>query len=132
MIGGGTQTSAYVNVPGGTGNVTADLAAGLPSAQASQVIGTANDQGSVGAAPYVFVGIIGLYLAWAILARHERISESLRPANVAVNFHNVLNVTVMAIIGIVGGKVLFTKLTAFDIPVVSKAAAYVGQIWAAA
>lgn len=132
MIGGGAQTNVYANVPGGTGNVTADLTAGLPSAQASQVIGMANDQGSVGAVPYVFVGLIVLYLGWAILARHERLAESLRPANVAVNFHNVLNVTVMAVIGILAGKIVFTKLTAMEIPVVSKAAAYLGQLWAAA
>ena len=43
----GSSATASASVPGGSGNVAFDLAAGFPAAQASQSYGAANASGSV-------------------------------------------------------------------------------------
>jgi hypothetical protein len=128
MLGATSTLGASVNIPGGQGSVAANLAAGNGVARSSQVYEEAGKEGSIGKTPYVLLGLAVLYLAWAWIAQSERIRESLSPANIAANVHNILTVTIMAIIGIVGLKVATTKLAALDIP----GAAWLAQIVAAA
>ena len=85
-------------------------------------------QGSLPQTPWWLLGIVGLYLIWALVIQHERIKESLQPANIAANLHNWVVITVAAVGGIVLGKVLFTKLAALGIP----GAAQLAQVFGAA
>ena len=119
---------ASVGIPGGQGSVAANLAAGNAVNNNSQILGQAVDQGSVGKIPYVLLGIVVIYFLWAYISQHERIRESLQVSNIAANIHNIVTVTIMAVIGLVTAKLLFTKLAAWDVP----GAAWVGQIVAAA
>ena len=127
MLGSQASAAAGINIPGGQGSVAANLAAGTSAIRSSQYQQQANSQGSLGKAPYVFIGLVALYLVWAIIVNHQRIQESLRPANIAVNVHNFVNVGLMALLFIVSGKILFTKATAWGIP----GAGWLGQIFAA-
>lgn len=40
-------------------------------------------------APVALVTVAIVYLIWAAVQQHERVRESLAPANIAVNFHNL-------------------------------------------
>jgi len=128
MLGATTSLGAAVNIPGGQGSVAANLAAGNGVARSSQLYEQAGEQGSIGKAPYVLLGLAVLYFGWAWISQNERIRESLQVSNIAANIHNILTVTVMAIIGIVGLKVATTKLAAMNVP----GAAWLAQIVAAA
>ena len=125
MYGASSQTA--FGVPGAQGNLGAQVAVGTSNARNSALYGEARDGGSIGKTPWVLLGLVVIYIAWAWLSQGERIRESLSPANIAANVHNIVMVTIMAIIGIVSLKILLTKATAWGIP----GAAWIGQIVAA-
>jgi hypothetical protein len=83
---------------------------------------------SLSKAPYLLVGVIALYLVWAIAIQHERIREQLSPANVAVNLHNLIVVGLTAMVFLLVGKIVTAKATILGIP----GAAWVAQLFQAA
>lgn len=111
----------------GTVAATIGIANGTSSAQRSQYNQQQQAQGSGGMVGYTVIGIVILYALWALLIQHERVKETLQPANVAANLHNFIVVGVQALIFIVVGKVALTKLTALGIP----GAAQVAQVFQA-
>ena len=86
------------------------------SAQVAAGVQSSGLQGSVSKVPILLVAIVGAYLLWAVVIQHEKIQESLRPANVAVNLHNFVNIGLMAGIFLVVGKILTAKLVAWNVP----------------
>lgn len=66
--------------------------------------------------------------------RNEKIRKELEPSNITANLHNIAIVTFAAVIGIVGGKVFFTKLAAIfgRIPVVGRILGYLAKLFGAA
>jgi len=121
---GVTQGSAP-GVQGVTANVSAQASGMGATGRAQSFTGM---QGSLPQTPWWLLGIVGLYLAWALVIQHERIKESLQPANIAANLHNWIIITIAAVGGIVLGKVFFTKLAALGIP----GAAQMAQVFGAA
>jgi hypothetical protein len=69
-----------------------------------------------------WVMLLVLYLTWDVLQNHTKLGETLAPSNVRANVHNIIIITLAAVVGLNGLNVLFTKLAALKIPVVSKAA----------
>lgn len=128
MLGVTSNLGAQVGIPGGQGSVAAQVAAGNGVNRAAQTYGNEADQGSAGKAPYVLLALVGIYVLWAWIAQNERIRESLNPSNIAANLHNIISITLIAVIGLVSLKVLTTKLAAMGVP----GASYVAQIVAAA
>ena len=86
------------------------------SAQVAAGVQSTGLQGSVGAVPSMLLIVIAAYLVWAVVIQHEKIQESLRPANLAVNFHNFINVGLMAAIFFLVGKILSAKLVLWKVP----------------
>jgi len=68
-----------------------------------------------------WVGLLVVYLAYDWL-QNEKLKNTLEPANIRANAHNLILVTLAAVIGINGMNVLLTKLTAMRIPGLSKGA----------
>jgi len=128
MLGINGNANIAAGIPGGQGSVGATLAAGTRNAGNAQLLEQSVGEGSAGKAPYVLLGLVAIYVVWAWISQNERITESLRPANIAANLHNILMITMIAVIGLVSAKVLFTKLTALGVP----GADWIGQIVAAA
>lgn len=66
--------------------------------------------------------------------RSDSIRKELEPQNMQANLHNIAVITFAAIIGIVGGKVLFTKLAGLtkNVPVLGRVFGYLAQLFAAA
>ena len=71
---------------------------------------------------YWWLTVLGLYLLWDWYQNNEKVSEALKPRNIRANAHNILLITVAAVIGVNGMNILFTKLAAMRIPVLSKMA----------
>ena len=68
-----------------------------------------------------WVGMLIVYLLYDWL-QNEKLKDTLEPHNIRANIHNLLVVTIAAVIGINGGNVLLTKLAAMQIPGASKGA----------
>lgn len=111
-----------------SGSINA-LAGGTATNLSSQVSASAagSTDTSIGRAPYMLVGLLVLYGIWAFLIQHNKVKETLQPANVAANLHNFIVVGIQAVIFIVLAKIAFTKATAMGIP----GAATLAQVFSA-
>lgn len=98
-------------------------------AQAQATFGQeAQDDTSVSKLPIALSAVVILYLAWAILIRHEKLNSQLSPANVAVNLHNIVVVGLTAMLFLLIGKIATAKATIIGLP----GAAWLGQLFQAA
>lgn len=93
------------------------------NAQNASVVGV-----SFNAAVWVLIALAVVWFAWGMVIHHTQMRERLAPANLAHNIHNLLSVTIMAAIGLVTMKILWTKATAWGIP----GASYVANFFQAA
>lgn len=66
--------------------------------------------------------LAGLYLVWDMIQNKSKLGDSLDPANIRANFHNIVVIGIAAVVFINGMNVLCTKLAAMKIPGVSKLA----------
>lgn len=64
------------------------------------------------AIPWVLVGLVVLYLAWAIVQQHEHVRAQIEPHNVAMNFHNLWAIALPVIVVILLLKVMAAKWVA--------------------
>jgi len=103
-------------VPEDQQNVIAPIAA--PTSNLETNVEAAQQPGSI----VWWVMLLVLYLTWDVLQNHTKLGEALAPSNVRANVHNIIIITLAAVVGLNGLNVLFTKLAALKIPVVSKAA----------
>jgi len=71
---------------------------------------------------WFWVGLLGLYFLWDYIQSRRGIQESLEPANIRANFHNLLVIGIGAVVTIKGMNVFLTKLASMKIPVVSRLA----------
>jgi hypothetical protein len=69
--------------------------------------------------PWALVGLLVVYLAWALLEQHQRIKSQVRPSNVAMNLRNLVAIILPVILGIALLKIALAKLHGWfaDVPV---------------
>lgn len=76
-----------------------------------------------------------VFILWGwVQHRNEHVKKELEPQNMQANLHNVAVITFGAVIGIVGGKILFTKLAAItkNVPLFGRMFGYIAQLFGAA
>ena len=66
--------------------------------------------------PFVLAGLVGLYLVYAVLERHEKISGAIKPSNMAINLRNIAVILVPVVLGLNVLKILGAKLVAWGVP----------------
>lgn len=93
-----------------------EVSASMPETNIQQ--NTAGAKGSI----IWWLVLAGLYLAWDIIQNKSKLGDSLDPANIRANFHNIVVIGIAAVVFINGMNVLCTKLAAMKIPGVSKLA----------
>ena len=71
---------------------------------------------------WFWLGLVVLYFVWDYFQNKKGIKESLEPRNIRANAHNIILITLAAVIGLNGTYVLLAKLASMSIPGVSKAA----------
>jgi len=105
---------------------------GVGAASADVGIATADDVAAVGmdnmsaakspGSIWWWVVLLLVYIAWDFFQNNEKVRNSLEPANIRANVHNLVVVGLGAVIFINGANVLFTKLSAMRIPILSRVA----------
>jgi len=93
-----------------------EVSASMPETNIQQ--NTAGAKGSI----IWWLVLAGLYLAWDMIQNKSKLGDSLDPANIRANFHNIVVIGIAAVVFINGMNVLCTKLAAMKIPGVSKLA----------
>lgn len=93
-----------------------EVSASMPETNIQQ--NTAGAKGSI----IWWLVLAGLYLAWDIIQNKSKLGDSLDPANIRANVHNIVVIGIAAVVFINGMNVLCTKLAAMKIPGVSKLA----------
>lgn len=93
-----------------------EVSASMPETNIQQ--NTAGAKGSI----IWWLVLAGLYLAWDVIQNKSKLGDSLDPANIRANFHNIVVIGIAAVVFINGMNVLCTKLAAMKIPGVSKLA----------
>lgn len=84
---------------------------------------------------WFWLGLFIVFITWGVVQhKSNKVSDELKPANLYANVHNLMLITFAAVIGVVGGKIFFTKLAAVTgrIPFVNQATAYLAQLFSAA
>lgn len=66
--------------------------------------------------PIVLAAVTALYILWAVIERHNKVQDTVKPANAAVNLRFIALVTLAAIVGRNLLVVLFTKLVVWKVP----------------
>ena len=86
---------------------------------ASPMQGTTNRNALTGAlsanvagVPWALAVLIVVYLAWALIERHERVQDAIEPHNVALNVRNLFAVGLPVVIFILLLKVAVAKFAA--------------------
>jgi len=64
-------------------------------------------------------GVVFLYFIWGWL-QGRKLQGEIKPANIGANLHNIVVVTLSAVIGINLMNVFFTKISSMNIPLLSK------------
>lgn len=92
------------------------------------------DQGEGNKTIWWWVGFFAVFVVWGWIQNREKITTELQPRNIHANLHNLAVITFAAVIGIVGGQVLFTKLAALTsrVPGVNRVTSYIAQLFSAA
>ena len=69
--------------------------------------------------PWALLGLLIVYVVWAVLEQHQRIKAQIRPSNIAMNLRNLAAIILPVILGIALLKVALAKLHAWlaDVPI---------------
>ena len=101
---------------------TSGASSSSPSTMGTSSDGSSNHQKNTKdnhkVAVWWLFGIIILYFVLGLL-QHKKFAEDLKPGNVGMNLHNILVITLSAVIGMNILKVFFHKLATLSIPGVS-------------
>lgn len=84
---------------------------------------------------WFWVGMFIVFIVWGVFQdRHKKIQSQLEPQNMQANLHNLFVITFAAVIGVVGGKILFTKLAAITsrFPLLGRVTGYLAKLFGAA
>ncbi|MDG6999620.1 MAG: hypothetical protein JRN15_10945 [Nitrososphaerota archaeon] len=78
--------------------------------------------------PWIVVGLVVLYLAWAIVQQHEKVQSQIEPKNLAVNLHNLVAIALPVIVFLLLLKVAAAKWAAAKLPGSEALSAIVGAL----
>lgn len=89
-----------------------------------------DEKGSV----WWWLSLFLVFIFWGWVQNRDKVSNELKPENVKANLHNLTVITIAAVIGIIGGQVVFVKLAGLtqNVPVLNKATAYLAKLFSAA
>lgn len=109
---GSRNASASPTSGGAFANITQMVTntGGMKQAQQSAL------NGPSAATPWVIVGLVALYLFWALLQQHERIRSQIEPKNIALNLHNLFAIALPVAVAFLLAKVAAVKYAAFKLP----------------
>ena len=62
-------------------------------------LNSANDQAAAWT-PWVLIGFLVLWVAWAVVERHQKIRAQVQPKNIAINLRNLVAIVVPVILGL--------------------------------
>lgn len=81
----------------------------------------ASQQSAKDYTPWILVSLLLLYIAWALIERHQRVRSLIQPKNLAVNLRNLLAIILPVILGLALLRILLVKLKVWtrNIPYVS-------------
>src|SRR5262249_56816342 len=60
--------------------------------------------------PWVLVVLLGLYFAWSLIERHQRVRSVIQPKNVVLNLRTLFAIILPVILGLALLRVLLVKL----------------------
>lgn len=60
--------------------------------------------------PWVIVTLIGLYVVWSLIERHQRVRGLIQPKNLALNLRNLAAIVLPVVLGLALLRVLLVKL----------------------
>lgn len=66
--------------------------------------------------------LVGIYFVFDYLMNRDKVFEAVQPRNIRANLWNLAIIGTACLIFVNGGNVLFTKLAAMKIPIVSRVA----------
>lgn len=71
--------------------------------------------------PWVLVTLLGLYVVWSLVERHQRVRSLVQPKNLAINLRNLFAIVLPVILGLALLRILLVKLKVWTrtIPYVS-------------
>ena len=78
--------------------------------------------------PWVLIGLVALYLAWAVIQQHEKVQSQIEPKNLAVNLHNLFAIALPVIVFLLLLKVAAAKWAAAKLPGSEAISAIVGAL----
>jgi hypothetical protein len=77
--------------------------------------------------PWVYAGLVVLYLVYAVIEQHEKLKSAIEPKNIGINLRNIAVILVPVILGINLLKILSVKLVAWGVPGAKYFVAIVGN-----
>lgn len=106
----------------------------VEAAVGDQKLAQPTPQGDKQHTVWFWVALFAAFLGWNYLQHQTKIEKELKPENMRANIHNLMIITFGAVIGLVGGKILFTKLAAItkNVPFVGRACNYIAELFSAA
>jgi hypothetical protein len=60
----------------------------------------ADHQDGLDLTPWVLVGLLALWMLWALVERHQRVAAQIQPRNIALNLRNLGAIVIPVILGI--------------------------------
>ncbi|HKW93303.1 MAG TPA: hypothetical protein VJX92_15520 [Methylomirabilota bacterium] len=76
-------------------------------AQAAAVQGA--QEGAKDYTPWVLVALLGLYVVWSLVERHQRVRSLVQPKNLAINLRNLGAIVLPVILGLALIRLLLVK-----------------------
>jgi hypothetical protein len=102
---GNTATTART-VPLAGPAPTPMASSGRPSASAVQ----GSQESAKDWTPWVLLTLLGLYLVWSLVERHQRVRGLIQPKNLALNLRNLAAIVLPVILGLALLRLLLVKL----------------------
>lgn len=102
------------------------------AARASSTAGAKQNQAGIFGRPagdsltWTFLFLVVAYVAWAMIAQHEKVKRVVEPSNIAINLHNLLTLLLSCIVIFGLAKLALIKLVSAKFPGASTVAAVVG------
>lgn len=116
-FGSATSGAAARIVPLAGPAPTPVASAGRPSASGVQ----ASAEAAKDWTPWVMLALLGLYVLWTVVERHQRVRGLIQPKNLALNLRNLAAIILPVILGLALLRILLVKVKVWTsgIPYVS-------------
>lgn len=106
MFGSSAAMNTQRTVPLAGPAPTPTASSGRP--QASAV--AANQQDSLAWTPWILVTLLGLYVVWALVERHQKVRGLIQPKNLALNLRNLVAILIPVVLGLSLIRIFLVKL----------------------